>query len=96
MDPLLSLMESKEQAENFLNGGYLCSQSILMAYAPQFNLERDLASRLAASFGAGLARRGETCGAVIAACMVLGILDWLFFPFRMRTALFIAYPVIMA
>lgn len=73
MDPLLSLVESKEQAGNFFNGGYLCSQSILMAYAPRFNLERDLASRLAASFGAGLARRGETCGAVIAACMILGM-----------------------
>jgi C_GCAxxG_C_C family probable redox protein len=66
-------MESKEQAEKFFLRGYLCSQSILMAYAPRFNLKRDTASRLAASFGGGLARRGETCGAVIAACMVLGL-----------------------
>lgn len=66
-------MESREQAEKLFEGGYLCSQSILMAYAPRFKLEPDTASRLAASFGGGLARRGETCGAVIAACMVLGL-----------------------
>jgi len=73
MAPLVSSMESKEQAEKFFERGFLCSQSILMAYAPRFNLERDTASRLAASFGGGLARRGETCGAVIAACMVIGL-----------------------
>ena len=44
-----------------------------MAYAPLFDLEREAAARLAASFGGGVARRGETCGAVNGACMVLGL-----------------------
>jgi C_GCAxxG_C_C family probable redox protein len=61
------------QAEKFFAQGYLCSQSILMAYAPLFNLERETAARLAAPFGGGVARRGETCGAVAGACMVLGL-----------------------
>jgi C_GCAxxG_C_C family probable redox protein len=67
------LMKTSHHAEKFFAQGYLCSQSILMAYAPLFNLERETAARLAAPFGGGVARRGETCGAVNGACMVLGL-----------------------
>jgi C_GCAxxG_C_C family probable redox protein len=67
------LVEPKIQAQTYFSQGYLCSQSILMAYGPLFNLERDMAARIAAPFGAGVARRGETCGAVSGACMVLGL-----------------------
>jgi C_GCAxxG_C_C family probable redox protein len=66
-------MNPVEQAQKYFNEGYLCSQSILMAYAPCFDLEREPAARLAASFGGGVARRGETCGAVNGAFMVLGL-----------------------
>lgn len=66
-------MKPSLQAEIFFAQGYLCSQSILMAYAPLFNLEQETAARLAAPFGGGIARRGETCGAVNGACMVLGL-----------------------
>ena len=52
---------------------YLCSQSILMAYAPLLDLDLETAARLGASFGGGVARRGETCGALNGACMVLGL-----------------------
>ena len=44
-----------------------------MAYAPLFNLEQETAARLAAPFGGGVARRGETCGAVNGALMVVGL-----------------------
>ena len=66
-------MEPKLQAEQHFEAGYSCSQSILMAYAPLFNLDRDTAARLAAPFGGGVARRGETCGAVNGAFMVIGL-----------------------
>ena len=66
-------MEPKVQAHKLFEQGYLCSQSILMAYGPLFDLDRDTAARLAAPFGGGVARRGETCGAVNGACMVLGL-----------------------
>lgn len=66
-------MNPSLQAEKFFEQGYLCSQSILMAYAPLFNLDQDTAARLAAPFGGGVARRGETCGAVAGACMILGL-----------------------
>ncbi|MCJ7610636.1 MAG: C-GCAxxG-C-C family protein, partial [Candidatus Aminicenantes bacterium] len=53
--------------------GYNCSQAVLAAFAPRLGLERDKAFRLAQSFGAGLARLGETCGAVTGALMVIGL-----------------------
>ena len=66
-------MEPIKRAPKLFEEGYLCSQSILMAYAPLFDLDLETAARLGASFGGGVARRGETCGAVNGACMVLGL-----------------------
>jgi len=66
-------MDPKIQAQEYFEEGYLCSQAILMAYGPLFSLDRNTAARLAAPFGGGVARRGETCGAVNGACMVLGL-----------------------
>jgi C_GCAxxG_C_C family probable redox protein len=53
--------------------GYSCSQSVLSAYAPRYNLAPELAYRIAASFGGGMARMGEVCGAVTGALMVIGL-----------------------
>jgi C_GCAxxG_C_C family probable redox protein len=55
------------------NEGYACSQSVLSAYASRFDLPLDQAYRIAAAFGAGMARRGEVCGAVTGALMVIGL-----------------------
>jgi C_GCAxxG_C_C family probable redox protein len=53
--------------------GYACSQSVLSAYAPLFDLDPELALRIAALFGGGMGRMGEVCGAVTGAFMVLGL-----------------------
>ena len=52
--------------------GFNCAHSVLLAFAPDFGMDKDLA-RLAAAFGGGLARSGQTCGAVTGALMVLGL-----------------------
>ncbi|WDP89346.1 MAG: C_GCAxxG_C_C family protein [Desulfobacter sp.] len=59
-------------AVNKLLEGYSCSESILMAYAPYFDLPPELAGRLAAGFSGGFAQ-GKTCGAVTAATVVIGL-----------------------
>ncbi|WP_320043576.1 C-GCAxxG-C-C family protein [uncultured Desulfobacter sp.] len=59
-------------AVNLINGGHTCSESILMAYAPQFGLTQETAARIATGFAGGLAQ-GKTCGAVTAAVMVIGL-----------------------
>jgi len=53
--------------------GCNCAQAVLAAYAPQFGLEPEIALRLAAPFGGGMARMGETCGAVTGAFLVIGL-----------------------
>lgn len=63
---------TSQTALTLLLDGYSCSESILMAYAPQFRLDPDIAARLAAGFAGGLAQ-GKTCGAVIAAVTVIGL-----------------------
>jgi C_GCAxxG_C_C family probable redox protein len=66
-------MNKIQQAQSLFSAGYLCSQSILLTYAPLFGLGPDYAAKIAAPFGGGVARRGETCGAVNGAFMVLGL-----------------------
>jgi C_GCAxxG_C_C family probable redox protein len=61
------------RAASLFDQGFSCSQAVLAAYAPSLGLERDKAFRLAQAFGGGMARRGETCGAVTGALMVIGL-----------------------
>ena len=53
--------------------GYNCAQSLLLAYADESGLELDRLVVAAESFGVGMGRLGETCGAVIGALMVIGL-----------------------
>ncbi len=53
--------------------GFSCAQSVFSAFAEQFGIAADLALHLPAPFGGGLARQGETCGALSGALMILGL-----------------------
>jgi len=50
-----------------------CAQSVFAAFAPDLGLEESHALKLASPFGGGVARRGQTCGAVTGALMALGL-----------------------
>ena len=56
----------------FLSGRN-CAQSVLLAFSDVTGLDGDTAMRLASSFGGGMGRLREVCGAVSAAMMVLGL-----------------------
>ena len=60
-------------AENFRNG-YNCAQSVLLAFAPEIGLDEVTTLKLASSFGGGMGRLREVCGAVSAMFMVAGVL----------------------
>ncbi|MGN1282048.1 MAG: C-GCAxxG-C-C family protein [Succinivibrio sp.] len=67
-------MDRKKAAmDNFLKG-YNCAQSVVLAFAKDLNLDEDMMSELACSFGGGMGRLREVCGAVSASFMILGIL----------------------
>ena len=60
-------------AELFLNG-YNCAQAIAVAFSDVTGLDRDFSARLASSFGGGMGRMREVCGAVSGMLMVAGFL----------------------
>ncbi len=66
-------MGKKEDAQALFNSGFNCSQSVAAAYAEDLGLTRDDALRMSAGFGGGIARTGETCGALTGGLMVLGM-----------------------
>jgi C_GCAxxG_C_C family probable redox protein len=66
-------MTKQEDAANLFNDGFNCAQSVLAAFSSNHGLDKEKALRLAGSFGGGMARMGETCGAVTGALMVLGL-----------------------
>ena len=59
-------------AVEFLKSGYMCSESIVMAYAEEFGLASDIAAKLSGGFAGGMAQ-GKICGAVTGAIMVIGL-----------------------
>ena len=66
-------MTHKEKAVQYYQDGYLCSQSVLAAYAEEYGLTEELALKLGTCLGAGM-RKGEVCGACTGALMVLGLM----------------------
>lgn len=46
---------------------------MISSYGEEFGLGRELALRIAGAFGGGMARMGETCGAMTGALMVIGL-----------------------
>ena len=60
-------------AQSLFDQGYACSQSVLLAFAEHFDLDKTTAKRISATFGGGMGRLRETCGAVTGGFMVLGL-----------------------
>ena len=67
------LTKDKIAAENF-TCGFNCAQSVLLAFHEEVGLDRNTALKLASSFGGGMGRMREVCGAVSAMFMIAGIL----------------------
>ena len=67
-----SIEERAQKAINFFEQGYNCSQSVLMAYADLYGIDQEMATKFASSFGGGMGRLREVCGAVSGMFMVLG------------------------
>jgi len=62
-----------EVAVRMFDQEFSCSQSVFGAFADPADMSRETALRVAAGFGGGLARTGETCGAITGAVMALGL-----------------------
>lgn len=62
------------KAVELFRQGYNCAQAVAVAFCDVTELEDPFAARMAASFGGGMGRMREVCGAVSGMFMVLGLL----------------------
>ena len=69
----MTRQEYSEKALSFFNEGYACSQSVLLAFAPDYGINETHAKLISSSFGGGMGRLREKCGAVTGAFMVIGL-----------------------
>jgi C_GCAxxG_C_C family probable redox protein len=67
------MMKKVQSAVICFEVGFNCSQAVLSTFGPALGLDRDTALKVAAAFGGGVAGRGDTCGAVSGALMVIGL-----------------------
>ena len=64
-----------EKARAYFLEGYNCAQSVLLAFHEELQLTPEQAARMASSFGGGMGRLREVCGAVSGMFLALGLLD---------------------
>ena len=63
-----------EQAAELFMEGFNCSQSVFAAYADLFGMDKETALRVSASFGGGIGRMREVCGAASGMFLIAGML----------------------
>ncbi len=63
-----------KKAMKLFKEGYNCSQSVFLAFEDQYDIDRKTALKLSSSFGGGMGRLREVCGAVSGMFMVAGLL----------------------
>ena len=67
-------MDRGTQAAELFLEGYNCAQAIAVAFCDVTGLDKDFSARMASSFGGGMGRMREVCGAVSGMLMVAGLL----------------------
>lgn len=66
-------MNRSQKAKELFESGYNCSQAVLLAFADKFGMDFQTAQKISATFGGGMGRMREVCGAVSGMLMVLGL-----------------------
>lgn len=67
------MMDRGNLAKEYFMQGYNCAQSVLLAFSDVTGLDEDFAAKMASSFGGGIGRLREVCGAVSSMMTVFGI-----------------------
>ena len=69
----MNVTHSHKAGELFASG-YNCAQAVFGAFSDVTGIDETVAFRLSSSFGGGMGRMREVCGAVSGAFMVIGVL----------------------
>ena len=67
-------MTHAEKARNYFLDGYNCSQAVFLAFSDLTGMDEKTALLISSSFGGGMGRLREVCGAVSGMFMTAGIL----------------------
>ena len=67
-------MNRAERAAQLFLEGYNCAQAVAVAFSDLTGLDEKLSARMASSFGGGMGRMREVCGAVSGMLMVTSML----------------------
>ena len=67
-------MTHSEKAMSLFSEGYNCSQAVFTAFCGEMQLDKEMALKLASSFGGGMGRMREVCGAVSGMFMAAGMI----------------------
>ena len=67
-------MNHGEKAVELFTEGYNCAQAVLLAFSDMTGLDQSFAAKMISSFGGGMGRLREVCGAVSGMAAVAGIL----------------------
>ncbi|WP_321438615.1 C-GCAxxG-C-C family protein [uncultured Bacteroides sp.] len=65
--------ERVNRAVELFKSGYNCSQSVVAAFADLYGFTEEQALKMAASFGGGIGRMRETCGAACGMFLLAGL-----------------------
>lgn len=68
-------MKKDELAFDYFKSGCNCCQAVLCAFEPLTILDKKTLMMLGSSFGGGMGRLREVCGAVSAMFMILGLIE---------------------
>ncbi len=66
-------MNRQDSAVLIFKEGWSCSQAVLSVFCESLGLQKEKALKISQAFGGGMARMGQTCGAVTGAMMVIGL-----------------------
>jgi C_GCAxxG_C_C family probable redox protein len=62
-----------DDAEAIFLDGFSCAQSVCLAFAGDYGIDRETALKLSCALGGGMGHTDNTCGAVTGALLVIGM-----------------------
>src|SRR5574344_1186871 len=66
-------IDKDKLAKELFENGYNCSQSVFCAFCEDFGIDFETGLKLSSSFGGGMGKLREVCGAVSAMFMIAGL-----------------------
>lgn len=69
----MTRQETINKVLSIFDEGYACSQAVLLGFSDRFGMDQETAKLISSTFGGGMGRLREKCGALTGAFMVLGL-----------------------